>query len=197
MFFANPVYRVRSHPSAWHLETFQWHGFSRSSNNSTFLFEICQFFLGKYSTFIYKPQALLESENNANVICFADLVHRVRRDPSVTLRKFSPDTTGHGLRITKRPAVWYFSIFSFKNTNFYWKVFNLYLESSSASREWKNSNVVRFADPVNRVCRDPSVSLKKISLRTLLDKNSKYCRETVKWRTVNVFTVKQLTICTG
>ena len=26
------------------------------------LFEIYQFFLGKYSTFIYNPQALLESE---------------------------------------------------------------------------------------------------------------------------------------
>ena len=62
MFFANPVYRVRSHPNAWHLKTFQWHGWTRSSNNSIFLFEIYQFFVGKYSTFIYKSQALLESE---------------------------------------------------------------------------------------------------------------------------------------
>ena len=29
----------------------------------------------------------------------------LRRDPSVTLRKFSRDTTAHGIRITKRPAV--------------------------------------------------------------------------------------------
>ena len=43
-------------------ETFQWHGCTRSSNNSMILFEIYQFFLGKYSTFIYNPQALLESE---------------------------------------------------------------------------------------------------------------------------------------
>ena len=50
-----------------------------------FLFEICQFFLGKYSTFIYNPQARLESEN---VVRFADPVHRVRRDPSVTLQDF-------------------------------------------------------------------------------------------------------------
>ena len=62
MFLANLVYRVRSHPSAWHLGTFQWHGWTRSSNNSIFLFEIYQIFLGKYSTFICNPQALLESE---------------------------------------------------------------------------------------------------------------------------------------
>ena len=196
MFFANPVYRVRSHPSAWHLETFQWHGRTRSLNNSIFLFEIYQFSLGNILP-LFRTSSASRKWKNWNVVRFADLVHRVQRDPSVILGKFSSDTTGHGLRITKRPAVWYFSIFSFKNTNFYWKIFNLYLESSSASREWKNSNVVRFADPVNRVCRNPSVSLKKISLRTLLDKNSKYCRETVKWRTVNVFTIKQLTICTG
>ena len=32
------------------------------TNNSIFLFELYQFFVGKYSTFIYNPQALLESE---------------------------------------------------------------------------------------------------------------------------------------
>ena len=77
-------------------------------------------------------------------------------------------------------------------TKFFCKIFYLYLESSRASREWKNSNVVIFTDPVHKVGRDPSVSL-----RLLLDKNSKYCKETVKWRTANLFTVKQLTICTG
>ena len=71
----------------------------------------------------------------------ADLVHRVRRDPSVTLRKFSPDTTGHGLRIIKRQAVWYFSIFVFEEYQFLLEIFYLHLESSSASRKWKNLNV--------------------------------------------------------
>ena len=33
---------------------------------------------------------------------------------------------------------------------------------------------------------------KKNSLRTLLNKNSKYCKETVKLRTFNVFTVKKI-----
>ena len=160
MFLANPVYRVRSHPSAWHLKTFQWHGWTRSSNNSIFLFEIYQFFVGKYSTFIYNPQALLESEKNANVIRFADLVHRVRRDPSVTQRTFWPDTTRHGFRIIKRPAVWYFSIFLFEKYQFLLEIFYLHLESSSASRKWKNLNVVLFADSVHRVRRDPSVTQK-------------------------------------
>ena len=62
MFFANPVYRAWSHPNAWHLKTFQWHGWTRSTNNSILLSEIYQFFVGKYSIFIYNPQALLESE---------------------------------------------------------------------------------------------------------------------------------------
>ena len=194
LFLANPVYRVRSHPSALHLKTFQWHGWTRSSNNSIFLFEIYQFLVGKYSTFIYNPQALQESEKNANVICFADLVHRVRRDPSVTLRKFSPDTTGHGLRITKRPAVWYFSIFLFKKYQFLLEIFYLYLESSSASRKGTNLNFVLFADSVHRVRRDPSVTqFSSDSSR----QNSKYCKETVKWRTANEFTVKQFTIRLG
>ena len=144
MFLANPVYRVRSHPSAWHLKTFQWHGWTRSSNNSIFLFEIYQFFVGKYSTFIYKPQALLESEKNANVICFADLVHS--------------------------PAVLYFSIFLFEKYQFLLEIFYLHLESSSASRKWTNLNVVLFADSVHWVRRDPSVTLKKNFLRILPDK---------------------------
>ena len=45
MFFANPVYRVRCHPNAWHLKAFQWHGWTRSSNNSILLSEIYQFFV--------------------------------------------------------------------------------------------------------------------------------------------------------
>ena len=43
--YANPVYRVQSHPRAWHLENFQWHGWTQSSNNFIFLFEIYQFSL--------------------------------------------------------------------------------------------------------------------------------------------------------
>ena len=152
MFFTNPVY---SHPNAWHLKTFQWHSWTWASNKSfyIFLFEIYQFFIGKYSTFIYNPQVLLEREKKSHVVCFADLVHRVWKDPSVTLRKFSPDTTTHGLQITKCPAVWYFSTFFFENTNFYWKIFFLHSEFSSASRKWKNSKVVLFADSFHRVGR--------------------------------------------
>ena len=196
MFFANPVYRAWSHPSAWHLKTFQWHGWTRSSNNSIFLFEIYQFFVGKYSTFIYNPQALLESEKNANVIRFADLVHRVRRDPSVTLRKFSPDTTGHGLQITKRPAVWYFSIFLFEKYQFLLEIFNLHLESSSASRKWKIWTLSFSPTLFTEYEEIQAWHLKKFSSDSSRQ-NSKYCKETVKWRTANVFTVKQLTICPG
>ena len=130
---------------------------------------------------------------NSNVVRFADLVHRVRRDPSVTLRKFSPDTTGHGLRITKRPAVWYFSIFLFEKYQFLLEIFYLHLESSSASRKWKNLNVVLFADSVHKVRRDTSLKFSSDSS----GENSKYCKETVKWRTANVFTVKQLTAQDG
>ena len=109
MFLANPVYRVRSHPSdtaghgpqlvhisLWNIPIFRWRIF-----------------------YLHLQSASTSRKwKNANVIRFADLVHRVRRDPSVTLRKFSPDTTGHGLRITKRPAVWHFSIFLFEKYQF-------------------------------------------------------------------------------
>ena len=57
----------------------------------------------------HNPQALLESEKIPTFSISLTLT-KVRRDPRVTLRKFSPDTTGHGLRITKLPAVWYFHI---------------------------------------------------------------------------------------
>ena len=70
--------------------------------------------------------------------------------------------TGHGLRITnKRPAVWYFSIFLFEKYQFLLEIFYLHLESSSASRKWKNLNVVLFAYSDHRVRRHPSVTLKK------------------------------------
>ena len=115
-FLAKRVLRVRSHPSACHLGTFQWHCCTRSSNNSIFLFEIYQFSFGKYSTFIYNPQALLESEKirMLSVSTRTQYEERSRRDTW----KFSPDTTGHGLRITKRPAVWHFSIFLFEKYQF-------------------------------------------------------------------------------
>ena len=99
----------------------------------------------------------------SNLIFFANTVHRVRRDPNVTLRKFSPNTTGHGLRITKRPAVWCFSIFLFEKYQFLLEIFYLHLESSSASRKWKNLNVVLFADSVHKVRRDPRMTLRKFS----------------------------------
>ena len=110
MFLANPVYRVRSHPSAWHLKTFQWHGWTRSSNNSIFLFEIYQFFLGKYSTFIYNPPPLLESEKFRTLSVSPTLHTECEEIQAWHLKIF----TGHYrtcLRITKRPAVWHFSLF--------------------------------------------------------------------------------------
>ena len=62
----------------------------------------------------------------SNLIFFANTVHRVRRDPSVKLRKLSPNNTGHGLRITKRPAVWCFSIFLFEKYQFLLEIFYLH-----------------------------------------------------------------------
>ena len=118
----------------------------------------------------YNP---LESEKNAKVIRFADLVHRVRRDPIVTPRKFLPDTTRHGLRITvirRRAAVWYFSLFLFEKYQFLLEIFYLHLQSSSASRKWKSLNVVLFADSVHRVRRDPSVTVRKNFFRILPNK---------------------------
>ena len=127
---------------------------------------------------------------NSNVVCFADPRHKV-------LREFSPNTTGHGLRVTKRPAVWHFSIFLFEKYQILLEIFYLYLESSSTSIKWKISNVVLFADSVHRVRRDPSVTLQKNFPSDSSGQNSKYSKETEKWRTANVFTVKQLTICSG
>ena len=116
MFFANPVY---SHPNAWHLKTFKWHGWKRSSNNSIFLFEIYQFFVVKYSTLIYNPQALLESEKIPTLSVSLTLFTECEEIQAWHFfKKFSPDTTAHGLRITKRPAVWCFSIFLFEKYQF-------------------------------------------------------------------------------
>ena len=127
---------------------------------------------------------------NSNVVCFADPRLKV-------LREFSPNITGHGLRVTKRPAVWHFSIFLFEKYQILLEIFYLYLESSSTSIKWKNSNVVLFADSVHRVRRDPSLTLQKNFPSDSSGQNSKYSKETEKWRTENVFTVKQLTICSG
>ena len=162
MFFANPVYRVRCHPNAWHLKAFQWHGWTLSSSNSIFLSEIYQFFVENIPHLHLQSSSASRKWKNSKVVRFADLVHRARRDPSVTLRKFSPDTSVHGLRITKRPAVGYFSIFLFEKCQFLLEIFYFYLESSSASRKWKSLNIVLFADSVHKVRRDPSVTLKKI-----------------------------------
>ena len=45
MFFANPVYRVQSHPNTWHLKAFQCHGRTQSSNNSYFSLNYTNFSL--------------------------------------------------------------------------------------------------------------------------------------------------------
>ena len=91
--FANPVYRVRSHPSAWHLETFQWHGWTRSLINSIFLFEIYQFSLGNILP-LFRTSSASRKWKKLNVVRFADLVHRVQRDPSVleNFLRTLPDT---------------------------------------------------------------------------------------------------------
>ena len=145
MFLANPVYSTK--PSKRLSLDTAGHGP-----------QITPYFSLKYTNFRCKIFYLhLQSSSasrkwrNANVVRFVDLVQRVRRDPSVTLRKFSTDTTGHGLRMTKRPADWYFSIFLFEKYRFLLEIFYLHLESSSASRKWKNLNVVLFADSVHRV----------------------------------------------
>ena len=139
------LHRVRSHPSAWHLKISMTQLDTVLKQLHISLWNILIF---HWKIFYLHLQSSSASKKwkNANVLRFADLVHRVRRDPSVTLRKFSPDTTGHGLQITKRPAVWYFSIFLFGKYQFLLEVFCLHLESSSASKKWKNLNIVLFAD---------------------------------------------------
>ena len=104
---------------------------------------------------------------NSNVVYFADLVHRVQRDPSMTLRKFSLDMVFDLLNVQQSDI---FPYFSFEKYQFLSELFYLHLESSRASRKWKNLNVVLFADSVLRIWRDPSVTLKKIFLQILLDK---------------------------
>ena len=100
------------------------------------------------------------------------------------------------LRITKRPAVWYFSIFLFENYQFLLEIFYLHLESSGASRQRK---IWTLSFPPTLFTEYEEIQawhLKKFSSDSS-GQNSKYCKETVKWRTANVFTVKQLTICPG
>ena len=108
---------------------------------------------------------------NSNVFRFADHEHRVQRDLSVTLF-FSLDTTGDGLRITKRSAVWYFSIFLLEKYQFLLEsILSLLRILKRFFRKWKNLNVVLYADSaVYSVSRDPSVTLKKTFLRILPDK---------------------------
>ena len=75
MFFANPVYKVWSHPSAWHLKTFQWHGWTQSSNNS--IFSLWNIPIFRWKIFYLHLQSSNASRKlkNANVIRFADLVY--------------------------------------------------------------------------------------------------------------------------
>ena len=120
---------------------------------------------------------------NSNVLHFADLVHKVRRDPRVTLRKVSPDTTGHGLRITKLPAVWYFHISLWKIPISFGSIFS-FLYNPQALLENEKIWTLSFS---------PTFGFFWTKFWILLE----YCKKTVKWRTANVFTVKQLTICPG
>ena len=70
--------------------------------------QITPYFYLKYPNFPWKFFYLyLESSStsrkgkNSNVAFVTDPVHNVRRDTSVTLRKFSSNTAGHGLPITE------------------------------------------------------------------------------------------------
>ena len=74
------------------LKTFQWHGWTQSSNNSIFLFEIYQIFRWKIFYLHLQSSSASRKWKNSNVVRFADFVYKVRRDPRETLRKFSPDT---------------------------------------------------------------------------------------------------------
>ena len=109
MFLANLVYRVRSHPSAWH-------GWTRSPKNFIFLFEIYQFRLGKYFTFIYNPQALLESEKIRTWSVSPTPDTKYLENFHRTL----PDTVFELLNVQQSDIFPYFSL---KNTKFYWKYF--------------------------------------------------------------------------
>ena len=56
----------------------------------------------------------------SNLMFLANPVYRVRSHPSA--QNFN-DTAGHGPQITKRPAVWYFSIFLFEKYQFLLEIF--------------------------------------------------------------------------
>ena len=75
------------------------------------------------------------------------------------------------LKISKRPAIRYFSIFLFEiQKNIFTKMFYLYLQSSSASRQPTISNLMFFANPVNRVRSHPNAWQLTVSPGWLLRK---------------------------
>ena len=121
MFFANPVYRVQSHPNTWHLKAFQCHGRTQSSNNAIII-SLWTIPIFRWKIFYLHLQSSSASRKwkNSNVVYFADLVHRVQRDPSMTLRKFSLDMVFELLNVQQSDIFPYFSL---KNTNFYRKYF--------------------------------------------------------------------------
>ena len=139
MFFANPVYRVLSHANAWHLKTFQWHGWHGPQLTPYFSLKYTNFLLENIlpSFIIFKHFYEVKKFQRCPFRwpC-TQIAERSKRDTNKIF-------TGHGLRLTKRPGVWYFSIFLFEKYKFLLEIFYLNLESSSASRKWKNLNVVR------------------------------------------------------
>ena len=141
----------------------------------------------------YNPQALLESEKNAKVIRFADLVHRVRRDPIVTPRKFLPDTTRHGLRITvirRRAAVWYFSLFLFEKYQFYF----IFIYNPQALLESEKVWTLSFSPTLFTEYEEIQAwHLEKIFFGFFLTKFKILYRNCK----TNVFTIKKLTTCPG
>ena len=107
MFFANPVYRVRSHPNAWH--------FSMTRLNTVFKelhISLCNIPIFCWNTFCLHLQSSSASRKwNFQRCPFRwPCTQSEKRSKRDTKKIF----TGHGLQITKRLAVWYFSIFLFK-----------------------------------------------------------------------------------
>ena len=144
----------------------QWHGWTRSSTTSIFLSEIYHLFVEN----ILSSFSILKRFQKVKKLQRCPFRWLCIQSEERSKRDTKKIFTGHGLRIIKRSAVWYFSIFLFEKYQFLLEIFYLHLESSSASRKWKNLNVVLFADSVHRVRRDPSVTLKKYFLRILPDK---------------------------
>ena len=130
---------------------FEWEAHFQPWCNAVvfFCFEPKKIFIRKCSTFIYNPQALPGSLK-FRTWCFSlTLYTEYEAIQALKISMTRLDTVLKQLHI----SLWNILIF-------HWKIFYLHLQSSSASKKWKNANVLRFADLVHRVRRDPSVTLR-------------------------------------